>query len=75
MLIGKFDKLYQSKESANNALYCFDIISGVSPTKIKNSRYLRKYINPDLFYMDKSAGIIPSNSYIDESGNVYCVEA
>ena len=74
MLIGKFDKIYQNKESAQNALSCFNLISGAKPLHIKDSRYLRRYVNPDLFYMDKSVGIVPHNSYIDESGNVYCIE-
>ena len=67
----RFDKLYKDVDSANNALSTLDIISRVTPTKIKSSRYLRKYSNPDMFYMDKTAGIIPANSYITDSGKVY----
>ena len=67
----RFDKLYKDVDSANKALSTLDIISRVTPTKIKSSRYIHKYSNPDMFYMDKTAGILPANSYITDSGKVY----
>ena len=71
MLISKYDKLYKDVDSADKALSTLDIICGATPRKVKRSHFIRKYSNPDMFYMDKTAGLMPLNSYITDSGKVY----
>ena len=71
MLISKYDKLYKDVDSADKALSTLDIICGATPRKVKRSHFIRKYSNPDMFYMDKTAGILPANPYITDSGKVY----
>ena len=73
MFTNRFDNLYKNSESANKALSVLDIVSGAKTQPVKNLRHLRRYSNPDLFYLDKTAGIMPLNSYIDGSGHVYYV--
>ena len=70
----RFDKLYKDVDSASKALSTLDKLFGAKAHQVKSSRFLRKYNNPDLFYLDKSAGILPINSYIDNTGKVYQVE-
>ena len=71
LMISKYDKLYKDIESANNALSIFDLLSGIEASQVENPRYIRRYSNPDMFYMDKTAGLMPLNSYITDSGKVY----
>lgn len=71
MFVTKYDKIYQNRESANNALSPIDKLFGAKIHQIRNSKFIRKYTNPDLFHLDKSIGIVPINSYIDSNGRVY----
>ena len=71
MFTTEYDKIYQNRESASNALSPIDKLFGAKIQQIRNSKFIRKYTNPDLFHLDKSIGIVPINSYIDSNGRVY----
>lgn len=69
MLISKYDKLY---DVDNNVLLSpYDLINGKELQTIKSGKFFRHYTNPDMFYLDKSIGLTPSDALIDKSGDVY----
>ena len=53
--------------------FIFDKLNNIDVSKCHLIKFIRHYDNPDMFYLDKTAGIIPKDSLIDESGNVYLV--
>ena len=70
MLISKMDRLFHN----NIEQSIIDKINDIAVWDINIINFIRHYDNPDMFYIDKTAGIMPKESLIDESGNVYLVE-
>ena len=70
MLISKMDRLFHN----NIEQSIIDKINDINISNCNIIKFIRHYDNPDMFYLDKTAGIMPKESLIDESGNVYLVE-
>ena len=69
MLISKMDRLFHP----NIKQSIIDKINDIDISNCNIVKFIRHYDNPDMFYLDKTAGIMPKGSLIDESGNVYLV--
>ena len=70
MLISKMDRLFHN----NIEQSIIDKINDINVSNCNIVKFIRHYDNPDMFYLDKTAGIMSKGSLIDESGNVYLVE-
>lgn len=68
-MITKMDRLFNNKPEQSY----IDKLFGIVPYPVYTKKFIKHYENPDMFYLDKTAGIMPKGSLIDESGNVYLI--